>query len=56
MQPVDLLQPYPINFSSAKLKSVLGFEPEYKLTPAVLKQVVDQFKKEGKWPIAKPKR
>ena len=56
LQPADLLQPYPINFSSAKLKTVLGFQPEYKLLPGVLKQAIDRFKKDGNWPVAQPKK
>jgi nucleoside-diphosphate-sugar epimerase len=52
---VDLLQPYPLLFSNAKLKGLLGWKPVHSLDAPVVRDTVDKFKAEGNWPNAKPK-
>ncbi|KAK4698968.1 hypothetical protein P7C70_g7303, partial [Phenoliferia sp. Uapishka_3] len=51
----DVLQPYPIDFSGEKLHRLVGWKPEYKLTPQVVRDTVEGFRKEGNWPNATPK-
>lgn len=51
----DILQPYPIDFSTDKLKRLVGWTPTHRLTAAVVRETVEGFRKEGNWPNATPK-
>ncbi|KAM0754794.1 hypothetical protein T439DRAFT_321839 [Meredithblackwellia eburnea MCA 4105] len=51
----DTLQPYPIQFSSEKLKKLTGWKPTHKLTPEIVRETVEGFRNEGNWPNATPK-
>ncbi|KAK4053472.1 hypothetical protein OIV83_001639 [Microbotryomycetes sp. JL201] len=50
--PVDLLQPYPLTFSSRKLKQI-GWKPQHRLDAKSLHDTIKGFKAEGIWPSAK---
>lgn len=55
-QPADLLQPYPISFSNALLKSLIPeWQPKHRLDAATVRDTVAKFKEEGNWPNAAPK-
>ncbi|KAL8286398.1 hypothetical protein RQP46_004415 [Phenoliferia psychrophenolica] len=51
----DILQPYPIEFTNERAKSLTGWTPAYRLTVQAVKETIEGFRKEGNWPNAKPK-